>query len=71
MNVKGLLPKFSRRTILWGVATSSVGLATAPAGSEEKRSGIATLRPLFKVLTLDGGGARGYLSIGKLANVES
>lgn len=63
--------KFNRRNILRGAAASAVHLAAAPALAEEKSFIPAIVpQPKFKILSLDGGGARGYLSARILANIE-
>ena len=58
--------KLKRRQFLTGsLTTGLVSLSTARA--EE----MMAPREKFRVLSLDGGGARGYLSAGILANIES
>jgi hypothetical protein len=65
MKSTGFSKGIDRRNFLSAAAASSVGIAVKPAASEEDAA-----QPKFRVLSLDGGGARGYLSIMKLANIE-
>jgi patatin-like phospholipase/acyl hydrolase len=64
-----LVGKVDRRKLVKGAAAFSVGMSIRPAVSEE-RPKDAVLGPKFRVLSLDGGGARGYLSVQILANIE-
>jgi hypothetical protein len=70
MKSTGFSKGIDRRNFLSAAAASSVGIAVKPAASEEDSTGSASAQPKFRVLSLDGGGARGYLSIMKLANIE-
>src|SRR6266571_1885933 len=67
----GVLPKLSRRNFLRAAGASSVGIAVPPALVERRAMAAPPARPRFRVLSLDGGGARGYLSIKILANIEA
>ena len=46
-------------------------LTTAATSFAVAHDGDVTPKELFKILCLDGGGVRGYLSAGILANIEA
>jgi uncharacterized protein len=63
--------KVSRRHLLRGAAASVAGVATGSALAANEVSLIPNAKkPKFKVLSLDGGGARGYLTARILSNLE-
>src|ERR1700687_5637555 len=64
--------KLSRRNVLQAAAVSAVQAATVSALAQEQPFVLpAAPRLKFKILSLDGGGVRGYLSAWILANIES
>src|SRR5436190_2825128 len=63
---------FDRRRLLGGIAAFSAQLSARPASSQEIPAiPLKPPRSKFRILSLDGGGARGYLSARILANVET
>jgi patatin-like phospholipase/acyl hydrolase len=63
---------FDRRRLLGGIAAFSAQLSARPASSQEIPAiPLKPPRSKFRILSLDGGGARGHLSARILANVET
>jgi uncharacterized protein len=63
--------RFNRRNLLKGAGASSVESILVPSAfSGEGTLAPISSRPTFRVLSLDGGGVRGYLSARILSNIE-
>ncbi len=64
--------KLSRRIILRAAAVSAAQVAAMSALAQKEPFVLDSTPPLkFKILSLDGGGVRGYLSARILANIEA
>ena len=63
--------RLSRRNVLRAAVISAVGATAGPSpAANEILPPPSEKKPKFKILSLDGGGARGYLSARILANLE-
>lgn len=62
--------KIRRRQLLQAVGISTVGATIGSMTRPGMAADTKPVRPKFRVLSLDGGGARGYLTIKILVNIE-
>jgi len=64
------MARVNRRSLIRGGVLASAQLATGAALAQNEVSAAPPTEATFRVLSLDGGGARGYLTARILANIE-